>query len=71
MRDKPKEGMQVARLAAIYALKASQVFAQVTELRLGPLVAEKLQVRCRGKRRNEYAGRGPTELTIEGDCLLQ
>jgi hypothetical protein len=70
-RTEPKQAMQMARLAAIYALKASQVLDQVTELRLGPLIGKKLHVRCRGRRRDEYANRKPTELKIEGDYLLE
>jgi uncharacterized caspase-like protein len=69
-RSDPERTMQMARLAAIYALKASQVFEQITELRLGPLHNGKLHVRCRGKRRDQFVGQSPTALKIEGDCPL-
>lgn len=37
LKRDPHQFLQLARLAAIFALKAGQVFERVTELSLGPL----------------------------------
>ena len=65
----PSVAMKKARLAAIFALKASQVFEQVVELRLGPLADGKLHVLCEGRRRDRYANQQPTVFRIEGDYV--
>jgi hypothetical protein len=66
-----KRGMEKARLAAIYALKASNVFEHIIELRLGPLREGTLHVRCRGKRASRYSNEEPPVLEIEGDYALE
>lgn len=70
LRDNPQRFLELSRLAAIFALKASQVFEHVLELTLGPLVNGKLHVRCRGRRRAIYSNVKATEFNIEGDCPL-
>jgi hypothetical protein len=71
LREGPIHGMRKARLAAIYALKASQVFEQITELRLGPIENGKLHVKCRGKRRAQFTNQEATVIEIEGEYALQ
>jgi hypothetical protein len=70
LQSNPNVGMKKARLAAIFALKASQIFEHVVELRLGPVSDGKLHVVCEGRRRDRYANRQPTVLRIEGDYVL-
>jgi hypothetical protein len=71
LRIEPIRAMQKARLAAIYALKASQVFEQITEFRLGPIENGKLHVKCRGKRRAQFTNQEATVIEIEGEYALQ
>lgn len=71
LKDQPQRFMAIARLSAIFALKAGQVFEHITELTLGPIDSGKLHVRCRRKRREVYSNAPATAFEIEGDCPLE
>lgn len=62
--------LQIARLNAIFMLRASGVCEQVLELTLGPVSGGKCHVRFRGRRQGKYDNVAPTVLEIEGDCVL-
>jgi hypothetical protein len=70
-KDRPQLLLQVARLAAIYALKAGDVVEQVLELSLGPVQAGKCRVKFRGRRRQKYSNVEPHVMQIEGECPLE
>jgi hypothetical protein len=70
LRDDQTVFLQVARLFAIYALKASQVFEHVLELNLGPIKNDQLTVYCRGKRQKVYSNVAAKEFQISGECPL-
>jgi hypothetical protein len=59
-----------ARLEAVFRLKGAGIVGSVLELRLGPLVGEKLHVRFRGRRPRRYESEEPEVISIEGDCDL-
>ncbi|HEY9638269.1 MAG TPA: adenylate/guanylate cyclase domain-containing protein [Coleofasciculaceae cyanobacterium] len=69
-KDKPKTFLELARLKAIFFLKAAGIVEQVLELSLGPIYADKVHVRFRGRRRQVYLDIEPTVIEIEGDCPL-
>lgn len=69
-KDKQKLFLELARLQAIFYLKAAGVVDQVMELSLGPIVQGKVHVRFQGKRQQVYAGLEPAVIAIEGDCSL-
>src|SRR4051812_13606694 len=54
LKDDPTQFLEQSRLAAIFALKASQIFEHIVDLRLGPLSNGQLEVFCRGQRRQVY-----------------
>jgi len=61
----------MARLRAVYCLKASGTVEHIFELTIGALRAGKVQVRFRGQRHRQYSNREPIEISIEGDCPLE
>jgi len=69
-KDKPRVFRELARLEAIFFLKAAGVVEQVIELSLGPIDQGKVHVRFRGRRRNAHLGMEPVAIEIEGDCPL-
>ncbi|WP_165248075.1 hypothetical protein [Paludisphaera soli] len=62
--------LRLARLAAIFALKAGDVVEQVTRLALGPIADGGVQVAFRGRRRKKYTNRDPHVIEFEGVCPL-
>jgi hypothetical protein len=68
--DAGKATLQIARLAALVALKGSGVCEQVMELVLGPVTGRVCHVRFRGVRQRQYTNREPTVLEVEGDCPI-
>lgn len=70
LRSDPENFLKKSRLAAIFALKAGQVFEYVSELKVGPILEDRMHVRCRGGRKKAFWNVPPTEIIIEGDCLL-
>jgi len=69
-KDKPRTFLQLARLKAIFFLKAAGIVEQVLELSLGPISQNKVHVRFRGRRRQADLDIDPTVIEIEGDCPL-
>ena len=69
--DRPKLFLELARLAAIFSLKAGDVVEQVLELTLGPINQSKAYVRFRGRRRKVYSNAEPAVIEIEGNCPLE
>lgn len=69
-RDNIEAGLNMARLEAVFRLKAAKVVESVLELSLGPLVGDKLAVRFRGQRQMRYDGETPETIVVEGDCEL-
>jgi class 3 adenylate cyclase len=69
-KDRPRLLMELARLKAIFFLKAAGIVEQVLELSLGPINDGKVHVRFRGRRRQVYLDIEPTVIEIEGDCPL-
>lgn len=69
-KDQPRLFLQLARLAAIYFLKASGVVEQVRRLTLGPIKKGKVHVVFQGVRRKKYSNVDPVVIDLEGDCPL-
>lgn len=69
-KDRPKLFLELARLQAIFFLKAAGVVEQVMELSLGPISHQKVHVQFRGKRRQTSVVSEPTVIEFEGDCPL-
>jgi hypothetical protein len=69
-KGQPLLFLQLARLAAIYSLKASGVVEQVRQLTLGPLRKGKVHVVFQGVRRRKYSNVDPEVINLEGDCPL-
>ena len=65
-----KERLEIARLLAIFLLKAGGVVEHVLELSLGPIVDDKIHVKFRGRRRKIYTNADAIVFEIEGDCSL-
>ncbi len=69
-KSDPRLFLQLARLAAIYFLKAGGVVEQVRRLTLGPLRKGKAHVVFQGVRRRKYSNVEPVVIELEGDCPL-
>jgi hypothetical protein len=70
LKTEPKRFLEIARLVAIFVLKASGVVEHVIELSLGPIKDGKMHVWFRGKRRKQFVNQDGTVIEIEGDCPL-
>lgn len=70
-RDRPELFLKLARLVAIFSLKAGGVVEQVLELSLGPIDKVRVHVRFQGKRRKLCVNHEPAVIEIEGDCHLE
>jgi hypothetical protein len=62
--------LPLARLWAIFQLKASGTVENVLELTIGPRQGNSLGVRFRGRRHRAYSNVEPTEVEVIGDCDL-
>lgn len=62
--------LQLARLTAIYYLRASGVFEHVTKAIVGPVSADSVHVEFIGTRGKKYSNRDPVSFAIVGDCPL-
>jgi len=60
----------IARLEAVFRLKAAHIVESIFELALGPLERNSLHVKFRGQRRRMYENVEPEIITVEGDCEL-
>jgi class 3 adenylate cyclase len=69
-KDRSRVFLELARLKAIFFLKAAGIVEQVLELSLGPISEEKVHVRFRGRRRYASIDANPAVIEIEGDCPL-
>jgi hypothetical protein len=62
--------LKLARLAAIFMLKAGGVVEHVQEFSLGPIHDGLVHVKFIGVRRKKFTDVDPTVIRIEGDCPL-
>ncbi len=69
-RDDPTLYLRLARLGAIYALKAGDVIETVEKLTLGPIQDRRVHVSFAGRRRKKYSNVAPQVIEIEGECPL-
>lgn len=69
-KDRPRVFLKLARLQAVFFLKAAGIVDRVLELSLGPISEGKAHVKFRGKRRQVYAEIEPAVIELEGDCPL-
>jgi hypothetical protein len=63
--------LRVARLGAIFMLKAGGVVEHVKKLALGPIQRGKVHVEFVGVRPKKYTNVEPTVIQLEGDCPLE
>jgi hypothetical protein len=70
-KDKPKNFLELSRLAAIFYLKAGDVVEQILELSLRLIEPDKIHVKFRGKRRKRASNVEPVVIEIEGICSLE
>lgn len=70
LKENPRLFLQLSRLAAIFALKASCAVEHVLKLSLGPLEDGVVRVHFRGVRRKTYSNVEPTIIELEGNCRL-
>jgi DNA-binding MarR family transcriptional regulator len=63
--------LRLARLGAIYALKAGDAIETVERLALGPIHDGRVHVSFAGKRQKLYSNKAPHVIQIEGDCPLE
>lgn len=69
-RDNLEAGLNMARLEAVFRLKAAKVVESILELSLGPLLGDNLAVRFRGQRQLRYDGETPETIVVEGECEI-
>jgi hypothetical protein len=62
---------EIARLQAIFLLKATGTVDHVLDLNIGPVRAGAIPVTFRGRRRPRYTGQEPTLIEISGTCSLR
>ncbi len=60
----------LARLAAVYLLKATATVRHVLQLDFGPVRAGQMAVRFRGLRASRYSNASPTAITFSGTCSI-
>jgi hypothetical protein len=69
-RGQPDMFLPLARLYAVFLLKASSTVEHVLDLTLGPVQQKRLSVRFRGKRHRQYVNQEPAEIVVNGECPL-
>ena len=62
---------ELARLQAVFCLKATGTVDQVLALSIGPVRTGKVFVSFRGRRRPRYTGQEPSPIEFSGDCVLR
>jgi hypothetical protein len=62
---------ELARLQAIFLLKATETVDHVLDLTIGPVRERKVVVTFRGRRRPRYTGQEPTLIEVSNTCALQ
>lgn len=63
--------LPIARLWSIFHLVTSNICEYILELKLGPIVDEKVYVKFRGQRHKQYVNVNPYIIEIEGNCDLK
>ena len=61
---------ELARLQAVFFLKVSGTVEHILDLTIGPVKKAKVSVKFRGRRPVRYSNVEPTEIKVEGECLL-
>lgn len=69
-REPPERGMRLARLEAVFRLKATGIVQDILEFSLRPISGGTLHVRFRGRRPRHASNVEPEVISIEGDCDL-
>lgn len=62
---------EMARLQAIFLLKATGTVDHVLALTIGPVRADKVAVKFRGRRSPRYAGQEPVQIEVAGNCPVR
>lgn len=62
---------ELARLAAVFLLKATGTVDHVIALDIGPVRSGRVAVSFRGRRRPQYSGQEPVPIEVSGDCVLR
>ena len=62
--------LELARLWAVFHLKASRTVEHILDLRLGPIEGNRMAVRFQGQRQKIYANRPASLIEVSGECLL-
>ena len=70
MREHPSLFVPLARLLAVYQLKASNTVEHIFDLSLGPVEGTVLPVRFRGQRKRAYSNSAPAIIEVNGKCNL-
>ena len=70
-QKQPSQFLPLARLAAIYFLKAGGVVELIQEMTLGPVEKGFVQVEFRGVRSQKFGNVEPSIIKIEGKCSLE
>jgi len=65
-----EEFLKIARLGALFMLKAGGVVEHIQRLSLGPIRNGKVHVDFVGARRKKYSNVDPTIITVKGECPL-
>lgn len=65
-----KTFLEIARLWAVFFLRASNTCEHVLQLTLGPIRANSMPVKFRGRRHQIYSNKKPEEIEVEGACEL-
>lgn len=62
---------ELARLQAVFLLKATGTVEHVLDLTIGPVRAGQVNLAFRGRRSPRYTGQEPTLIEVSGDCSLR
>lgn len=62
---------ELARLQAVFLLKATGTVESILELAIGPVRAGHVAVTFRGRRRTPYTGKDPISVEVAGECELK
>ena len=67
----PEAALRIARLEAVFILKAASIVGTILELSLGPTNSEGVKVRFRGIRPERNQHEQPETIVVEGICKLE
>ncbi|MBI2806636.1 MAG: toll/interleukin-1 receptor domain-containing protein [Planctomycetes bacterium] len=62
---------ELARLQAVFLLKATGTVESILDLTIGPVRAGQVAVTFRGRRRSPYTGKEPIPVEVSGECKLK